>query len=83
MKYVHYNTTNREYSGKCKDKLQVEENACKSHVWQRTCMQNIQRTQQQQHNLKAGRSGAFPAGPVVKNPPSNSGDAGLSPGQGT
>ena len=25
----------------------------------------------------------FPGGPVVKNPPSNAGDAGLIPGQGT
>ena len=28
-------------------------------------------------------SGDFPGGPVVKNPPSNAGDAGLIPGQGT
>ena len=28
-------------------------------------------------------SGNFPGGPVVKNPPSNAGDEGLSPGQGT
>ena len=27
--------------------------------------------------------GAFPGGPVVKNPPSNAGDAGSIPGQGT
>ena len=27
--------------------------------------------------------GHFPGGPVVKNPPSNSGDTGLIPGQGT
>ena len=25
----------------------------------------------------------FPGGPVVKNPPSNAGDAGMIPGQGT
>ena len=25
----------------------------------------------------------FPGGPVVKNPPSNAGDAGATPGQGT
>ena len=28
-------------------------------------------------------SGDFPGGPVVKNPPSNAGDAGLIPGRGT
>ena len=27
--------------------------------------------------------GDFPGGPVVKNPPSNAGDAGLIPGRGT
>ena len=27
--------------------------------------------------------GDFPGGPVVKNPPSNAGDVGLIPGQGT
>ena len=28
-------------------------------------------------------SGDFPGGPVVKNPPSNAGDAGSIPGRGT
>ena len=30
-----------------------------------------------------GTSGAFPGGSVVKNPPSNAGDAGSVPGRGT
>ena len=33
-------------------------------------------------NLKYD-TGNFPGGPVVKNPPSNAGDAGSIPGQGT
>ena len=32
---------------------------------------------------KAGSSGDFPDGPVVKNPPCNAGDVDLIPGQGT
>ena len=32
---------------------------------------------------KFKRTGDFPGGPAVKNPPSNAGGAGLTPGQGT
>ena len=34
-------------------------------------------------NLEVRKMRDCPGGPVVKNPPSNAGDAGLSPGQGT
>ena len=34
-------------------------------------------------NKKKRSSGDFPGGPVVKNPPSNAGDAGSIPGRGT
>ena len=33
--------------------------------------------------LRKVRSGDSPGGPVVKNPPSNAGDAGSMPGRGT
>ena len=33
--------------------------------------------------IKSYKSRDFPGGPVVKNPPCNTGDAGLIPGQGT
>ena len=33
--------------------------------------------------VKRFNGGHFPGGPVVKNPPSNAGDGGLIPGQGT
>ena len=33
--------------------------------------------------LEGKLMGDFPGGPVVKNPPSNAGDMGLIPGQGT
>ena len=34
-------------------------------------------------NYQTKHSWDFPDGPVVKNPPSNAGDAGLIPGRGT
>ena len=33
--------------------------------------------------LTISKSGDFPGGPVVKNPPSNAGDAGSIPGRGS
>ena len=45
----------------------------------------FQGTQSCQNNLlfKNEGEGDFPGGPVVENPPSNAGDAGSIPGQGT